>query len=191
MSSSARCHAHCPPAALPGPTSPCTHIADVERQWVGTPPVPRPEGHTGAGFLPQGKPSQGWGRLSSKGGTRGDRAHMRGRHVVQQLRDAVVVAELPVLAGPAHAVPPVPRPLLQAPPHLLGHHQPFPPRQLLGQLPAKPGATSTPAALPRLSLEPGPAPESVLTPGSGSRSLQATGRVPRTHHEPTASRGRG
>ena len=41
--------------------SPRTHVVGVERQWMGTTPVPCPEGDTGAGFLAQGEQSQAWG----------------------------------------------------------------------------------------------------------------------------------
>lgn len=39
-------------------SSPCTHIVRVECQWMGTDPVPCPEGDTRAGFLAQGEKSQ-------------------------------------------------------------------------------------------------------------------------------------
>lgn len=65
-------------------------------------------------------------------------AHMLGGVGVQQLGDGIVVAALPAPACPVHTVPPVPRPLLQAVPHLL---QDLPWRQLLQEswVPAKPG----------------------------------------------------
>lgn len=37
---------------------PCTHIVRVECQWMGTAPVPCPEGDTRTGFLAQGEKSQ-------------------------------------------------------------------------------------------------------------------------------------
>lgn len=37
----------------------CTHIFRVECQWMGTAPVPRPEGDTRAGFLAQGRAESG------------------------------------------------------------------------------------------------------------------------------------
>lgn len=82
---------------------------------------------------------------------RGCRAHVLRREGVQQLGDGIVVAALPVPAGPAHAVLPVPWPLPQAAPHLLQDLQGLPCRQLLREswVSAKPGAAAAgPGAIP-------------------------------------------
>lgn len=105
-------------------------------------------------------------------------AHVLRREVVQQLGDGVVVAALPVLSGPAHAVLPVLRPLPQALLHLLQDLQSIPCRQLLreSRVSAKPGsAAAVLAAIPQdtpggmqwsVPLSPSPAAVGSRSPGA-------------------------
>lgn len=169
------CCAQCPPAVLPGPISHALTLLGSNISGWGHLLSPDQKGTPG--LVSCHRESGVRARdASPSNGTRGTRAHVRGRHVVQQLFDAVMVAELPVQAGPAHTVPPVPRPLLQAPLHLLGHHQALPSHRLIGQLPAKLGTTSMPTVTPRagcgrLSLDPGPRAGSLYSPQEAVHAL--------------------